>query len=128
MKRGVFDVLRRAVDNTIANWPLVLIRIAVLTVGVFLLWVFVFDRARGLPRSTLFMAPMFQMTPRWASRSVVATSNIRPLACSAAISASMASSILFSTSCRSGRPLNTPEPTKARSPRLFSRPEASPLV
>lgn len=26
-KRGVFDVLRRAVDNTIANWPLVLIRI-----------------------------------------------------------------------------------------------------
>jgi O-antigen biosynthesis protein WbqV len=40
---------------------LVLVRIAVLTVGVFLLWVFVFDRARGLPRSTLFMAPMFQM-------------------------------------------------------------------
>lgn len=27
MKRPVFDVLRRAVDNTIANWPLVLIRL-----------------------------------------------------------------------------------------------------
>jgi O-antigen biosynthesis protein WbqV len=40
---------------------LVLARIAVLTVGVFLLWVFVIDRARGLPRSTLFLAPMFQM-------------------------------------------------------------------
>jgi hypothetical protein len=26
LKRGVFDVLRRAVDNTIANWPLILIR------------------------------------------------------------------------------------------------------
>jgi O-antigen biosynthesis protein WbqV len=40
---------------------LVLARIALLTVGVFLLWVFVLDRARGLPRSTLFMAPIFQM-------------------------------------------------------------------
>jgi O-antigen biosynthesis protein WbqV len=40
---------------------LVLARIAVLTVGVFLLWVFIVDRARGLPRSTLFMAPLFQM-------------------------------------------------------------------
>jgi O-antigen biosynthesis protein WbqV len=40
---------------------LVLARIALLTVGVFLLWVFVVDRARGLPRSTLFMAPLFQM-------------------------------------------------------------------
>jgi O-antigen biosynthesis protein WbqV len=40
---------------------LVLVRIALLTVGMFLLWVFVLDRARGLPRSTLFMAPMFQM-------------------------------------------------------------------
>jgi O-antigen biosynthesis protein WbqV len=40
---------------------LVLARIAVLTVGVFLLWVFIIDRARGLPRSTLFLAPMFQM-------------------------------------------------------------------
>lgn len=27
MKRGVFDVLRRALDNTIANWPLILIRL-----------------------------------------------------------------------------------------------------
>lgn len=27
MKRGVFDVLRRAVDNTIANWQLILIRL-----------------------------------------------------------------------------------------------------
>jgi O-antigen biosynthesis protein WbqV len=40
---------------------LVLARIALLTVGVFLLWVFVLDRARGLPRATLFMAPIFQM-------------------------------------------------------------------
>ena len=27
MKRGVFDVLRRGVDNTIANWPLILLRL-----------------------------------------------------------------------------------------------------
>ncbi len=40
---------------------LVLARIAVLTVSVFLLWVFVIDRAHGLPRSTIFLAPMFQM-------------------------------------------------------------------
>ena len=40
---------------------MVLARIALLTVGVFLLWVFVIDRARGVPRSTLFLAPMFQM-------------------------------------------------------------------
>jgi O-antigen biosynthesis protein WbqV len=40
---------------------LVLARIAVLTVGVFLLTVFVLDRARGLPRSILVMAPIFQM-------------------------------------------------------------------
>src|SRR3954447_5333288 len=40
---------------------LVLARIALLTVGVFLLWVFVLDRALGLPRSTILLAPMFQM-------------------------------------------------------------------
>jgi len=40
---------------------LVLTRIALLTAGVFLLWVFVLNRGTGLPRSTLFMAPMFQM-------------------------------------------------------------------
>lgn len=40
---------------------MVLARIALMTVGVFLLWVFVIDRARGVPRSTLFLAPMFQM-------------------------------------------------------------------
>lgn len=40
---------------------LVLARVALLTVGVFLLAAFVLDRARGLPRSTLFMAPLFQM-------------------------------------------------------------------
>ena len=40
---------------------LVLARIALLTVGVFLLFVFVLDRAEGLPRSTLVMAPLFQM-------------------------------------------------------------------
>lgn len=28
MKRSVFEVLRRSVDNTLANWPLILIRIA----------------------------------------------------------------------------------------------------
>ncbi|MBS0363181.1 MAG: polysaccharide biosynthesis protein [Proteobacteria bacterium] len=40
---------------------LVLARIAVLTVGIFLIWVFIIDRGRGLPRSTLFLAPLFQM-------------------------------------------------------------------
>ncbi|WP_337186994.1 nucleoside-diphosphate sugar epimerase/dehydratase [Phenylobacterium sp.] len=40
---------------------LVLARCALLTVGVFLLAVFVLDRAEGLPRSTLIMAPVFQM-------------------------------------------------------------------
>jgi hypothetical protein len=28
VKRGVFDVLRRGFDNTVANWPLILIRLA----------------------------------------------------------------------------------------------------
>ena len=40
---------------------LVLARIAIFTAAVFLLWVFVLDRARGLPRATLFMAPIIQM-------------------------------------------------------------------
>ena len=40
---------------------LVLVRGAVLTAGVFLLAVFVLDRAQGVPRSTLVLAPMFQM-------------------------------------------------------------------
>ncbi|WP_176696046.1 UDP-N-acetylglucosamine 4,6-dehydratase family protein [Phenylobacterium immobile] len=40
---------------------LVLARIALLTAGVFLLAVFVLDRARGLPRAALFLAPMFQV-------------------------------------------------------------------
>ena len=40
---------------------LVLARIALLTGGVFLLAVFIFDRAQSLPRSTLFMALIFQM-------------------------------------------------------------------
>lgn len=40
---------------------LVLARIAVFTVGVFLLWVFILDRAVGLPRATLFLAPFFQV-------------------------------------------------------------------
>jgi O-antigen biosynthesis protein WbqV len=40
----------------------VLARVAVLTVALFLVWVFVFDRARSLPRPTLFLAPLFQMT------------------------------------------------------------------
>ncbi len=41
---------------------LVLARIALLTVGIFLLTIFVIDRARGLPRLLLVMAPIFQMT------------------------------------------------------------------
>ena len=46
MKRGVFDVLRRGVDNTIANWQLVLIRIGeMLLFGVLT----VQDRLAGLP-------------------------------------------------------------------------------
>lgn len=40
----------------------VLARIAVLTVSLFLIWVFVLDRARSVPRSTLFLAPLFQMS------------------------------------------------------------------
>ncbi|HEV7767212.1 MAG TPA: hypothetical protein VGQ76_19580 [Thermoanaerobaculia bacterium] len=32
MKRGTFDVLRRGVDNTVANWPLILIRVAEMVV------------------------------------------------------------------------------------------------
>ncbi|HEY2358680.1 MAG TPA: nucleoside-diphosphate sugar epimerase/dehydratase [Phenylobacterium sp.] len=40
---------------------LVLARIAVLTALFFLVWVFVIDRARGVPRAALFLAPMFQM-------------------------------------------------------------------
>ena len=40
---------------------LVLARCALLTAGVFLLAVFVLDRAEGLPRSTLVMAPLLQM-------------------------------------------------------------------
>lgn len=40
---------------------MVLAQSALLTVGVFLLAVFVLDRAEGLPRSTLVMAPLFQM-------------------------------------------------------------------
>jgi O-antigen biosynthesis protein WbqV len=40
---------------------IVLARVALLTSAVFLLWVFVLDRARSLPRPTLFMAPLLQM-------------------------------------------------------------------
>jgi O-antigen biosynthesis protein WbqV len=40
---------------------LVLARIALFTVGVFLLADFVIERGQGVPRSTLFMAPLFQM-------------------------------------------------------------------
>lgn len=47
---------------------MVLARVALLTVGVFLLWVFVIDRARGLPRSTLLLAPMFQMVGSMGAR------------------------------------------------------------
>jgi O-antigen biosynthesis protein WbqV len=49
---------------------LVLARCAVLTVGVFLLAVFVLDRGRGLPRATLVMAPLFQMVASMGVRIV----------------------------------------------------------
>jgi O-antigen biosynthesis protein WbqV len=62
---GVFALLFR---RELSPWryvsipdALVLARGALLTVGVFLLAVFVLDRARGVPRSALFMAPLFQM-------------------------------------------------------------------
>jgi len=62
---GVFSLIFR---RELSPWryvsipdALVLARSAVLTVGVFLLAVFVLDRAKGLPRSTLVMAPLFQM-------------------------------------------------------------------
>lgn len=62
---GAFTVLFR---RELSPWrytsipdALVLARIALFTVGVFLLWVFVLDRAVGLPRATLFLAPMLQM-------------------------------------------------------------------
>jgi O-antigen biosynthesis protein WbqV len=62
---GVFSLIFR---RELSPWryvsipdALVLARIALLTVGVFLLAVFVLDRAKGLPRSTLVMAPLFQM-------------------------------------------------------------------
>jgi O-antigen biosynthesis protein WbqV len=62
---GAFTVLFR---RELSPWryasipdALVLARIAILTAGVFLLAVFVLDRARGLPRAALFLAPMFQV-------------------------------------------------------------------
>jgi O-antigen biosynthesis protein WbqV len=62
---GLFSLLFR---RELSPWryvsipdALVLARCALLTVGVFLLAVFVLDRAEGLPRSTLIMAPVFQM-------------------------------------------------------------------
>ncbi|MDZ4371801.1 MAG: nucleoside-diphosphate sugar epimerase/dehydratase [Phenylobacterium sp.] len=62
---GVFGVIFR---SELSPWryvsipdALVLGRSALLTVGVFLLAVFVLERAEGLPRSTLVMAPVFQM-------------------------------------------------------------------
>ena len=62
---GVFALMFR---RELSPWryvsipdALVLTRAAVLTVGVFLLAVFVLDRGKGLPRSTLVMAPLFQM-------------------------------------------------------------------
>ena len=62
---GIFGLMFR---RELSPWryvsipdALVLGRSAVLTVGVFLLAVFVLDRAEGLPRSTLVMAPLFQM-------------------------------------------------------------------
>jgi O-antigen biosynthesis protein WbqV len=63
---GVFSILCR---RELSPWrytsipdAVVLMRVAVLTVAVFLLWVFVLDRAHSLPRPTLFLAPLFQMS------------------------------------------------------------------
>jgi O-antigen biosynthesis protein WbqV len=63
---GVFSLLFR---RELSPWrytsipdAVVLMRVAVLTVAVFLLWVFVLDRAHGVPRPTLFLAPLFQMS------------------------------------------------------------------
>jgi O-antigen biosynthesis protein WbqV len=63
---GIFSLIFR---RELSPWryvsipdALVLGRSALLTVGVFLLAVFVLDRAEGLPRSTLVMAPLLQMT------------------------------------------------------------------
>lgn len=47
---------------------MVLARTAVLTAGVFLLAIFVFDRASSLPRSALFMAALFQMAGSMGAR------------------------------------------------------------
>jgi O-antigen biosynthesis protein WbqV len=62
---GIFSIIFR---RELSPWryvsipdALVLARSALLTVGVFLLACFVLDRAEGLPRSTLVMAPLFQM-------------------------------------------------------------------
>ncbi|MCR5876298.1 hypothetical protein LRS10_20390 [Phenylobacterium sp. J426] len=62
---GIFALLFR---RELSPWryvsipdALVLARSALLTVGVFLLGVFVLTRAQGVPRSALFMAPLFQM-------------------------------------------------------------------
>ncbi len=62
---GVFAMLFR---RELSPWryvsipdALVLARSALFTVGVFLLADFVLERGQGVPRSTLFMAPLFQM-------------------------------------------------------------------
>jgi O-antigen biosynthesis protein WbqV len=62
---AVFTVLFR---RELSPWryasipdALVLVRVAILTAGVFLLLAFVLDRARSLPRSILLMAPTFQL-------------------------------------------------------------------
>jgi O-antigen biosynthesis protein WbqV len=62
---GVFTLLFR---RELSPWryvsipdALVLARVALFTVGVFLLGDFVLERGQGVPRSTLFMAPLFQM-------------------------------------------------------------------
>jgi O-antigen biosynthesis protein WbqV len=62
---GVFSLLFR---RELSPWryvsipdALVLARTALFTVGVFLLGDFVLERGQGVPRSALFMAPLFQM-------------------------------------------------------------------
>lgn len=49
---------------------MILARSALLTAGVFLLAVFVLDRAEGVPRSTLVLAPFFQMVASMGVRIV----------------------------------------------------------
>ncbi len=69
---GAFSMLFR---RELSPWryasipdALVLMRIAILTMGVFLALAFILDRGRSLPRSTLVLAPIFQMVASMGMR------------------------------------------------------------